>query len=172
VAWPDEVAIGDFSTETEAWRAQADYSRALTSRTRLMFGYLGYNRVERQDNELDVVPGTAARARAMAMPSTHAAYRYEETVQSLFGMVAQSLGKFSAQLGVRAEVAATEFALPITKETFDKDYNSLYPNVSLSYAFAQTRSLRLAYSRRITRPVPMYMNPSVAQLDPLNRTWR
>jgi outer membrane receptor protein involved in Fe transport len=167
VAWPVELTLGDFATDNESLRAQADYWRMLRPRTRLELGYLGFYRAENQDNQLNVVPEAALGA---STTSTRGAYHYEETVNALYGVVTHSFGKLSGQLGARAEIASTEFDLPLTQQTFADDYNSIYPNVNLNYSFAQGRSLRVAYSRRITRPVPSYLNPSVAQLDPLNRT--
>ncbi len=48
---------------------------------------------------------------------------------------------------------------------------SLLPTGSARYALSEATSLRLAYSRRITRPFIDYLNPFVFQVDPKNSSF-
>ncbi|MEJ7659366.1 MAG: TonB-dependent receptor [Hymenobacter sp.] len=52
-----------------------------------------------------------------------------------------------------------------------RSYASVLPNTSLNYTFRRdTSGLRLAYSRRITRPYIDYLNPFVDRSNPQNIT--
>jgi outer membrane receptor protein involved in Fe transport len=45
------------------------------------------------------------------------------------------------------------------------------PNANLSYALSKTSSLRLAYSRRISRPYIYYLNPYVNRSNPISYSY-
>ncbi len=167
VELPLEVWLDDIATSTNALSAQADYFRAIGSGWRLDAGYWGYDRIEHYDNRLDVFDDTMSDDETN---TTLAGYRYEEIFQSLYALIGHTRGKVNVQLGLRGEVANTQFDLPVTHETFDMDYNSVFPSANLSYDVGQGRSLRLSYSKRISRPYPQLLNPVVPALDPLNRT--
>jgi hypothetical protein len=51
----------------------------------------------------------------------------------------------------------------------DNDYNSVFPNVNLSYTVKPGRMIRVGYRKTIGRPSPYVLNPYVPSTDPLNR---
>ena len=98
-------------------------------------------------------------------------YRYAQDVQAAYATYAAALGKrLAASLGgrvertaYRADFRASGTALP------PRSYRSLLPSGSLRYTWRpDTSSLRLAYSRRITRPYIDYLNPFVDRSNPQN----
>lgn len=96
-------------------------------------------------------------------------YRQEQ-VHALYATYGLQIGKqVSAQLGLRGEVVKNDFRREMYtgfKEKFDKDYNSLYPTVHLSYQLNQMNSFQISYSRRIQRPGPWSMMPNVDLSNP------
>jgi hypothetical protein len=72
--------------------------------------------------------------------------------------------------GLRGEFAATEFTLGSTGESFDNDYHSIFPNLSISRTLGTGRTLRIGYSKRVGRPPTYYLNPYRPTTDPLNRS--
>lgn len=100
-------------------------------------------------------------------------FAYDEDIYAAYGIVEQSLGRFSTQVGLRAEQARTRFDLRTTNETFENDYFSLFPSAFVTYALTEgealLRTLKLSYSKRINRPNTWQLNPFDDQEDPLFR---
>lgn len=81
----------------------------------------------------------------------------------------QIFKKFSAQLGLRGEIVKNDFTRTMKTglvDNFDKDYNSLYPTIHLSYQLNKNHSFQVSYSRRIRRPDPWTMMPHVDLSNP------
>jgi hypothetical protein len=80
------------------------------------------------------------------------------------------LQPFAATLGSRVEHTSfsADFRTTGTSQA-PRSYVSILPNASLNYTFRRdTTGLRLAYSRRITRPYIDYLNPFVDRSNPQN----
>ncbi|MGH7472085.1 MAG: outer membrane beta-barrel family protein, partial [Longimicrobiales bacterium] len=165
VEWPTEFTINDIDGDNGNLSLQADYFRSLGARGRLDLGYRAWQREESNDNRIDIFASPVA---SFAQESMRAAYDYDEIFHSVYTTVSQTQGKFNLQLGVRAELAGTNFRVPTTNEDFGHDYNSIFPSANLAYTFGQGRTARLSYSKRITRPVPFILNPHNPTADPLN----
>ena len=74
--------------------------------------------------------------------------------------------KVRASLGGRVERTRLTAVFRTTDTGFSRSYLTPLPNGSAQYAFSEATSLRLAYSRRITRPNIYYLNPYVDRSDP------
>jgi hypothetical protein len=98
-------------------------------------------------------------------------FSYAQDVQAAYASYSFAAGKhLAATLGSRLErtALAADFRGSSTA-LLARSYQSLLPNGSLRYAFrGDTSSLRLAYSRRITRPYTDYLNPFVDRSNPQN----
>ena len=101
-------------------------------------------------------------------------FRYAQDVQAAYASYATALGKkLTTTLGSRIE--RTRYAADFRNSKTSlapRSYVSVLPNASLNYTFRRdTTSLRLAYSRRITRPYIDYLNPFVDRSNPQNITY-
>jgi len=101
-------------------------------------------------------------------------FSYAQDVQAAYASYATSLSKkLTATLGSRGE--RTSFSADFRASGTSlapRSYVSVLPNASLNYSFRRdTSGLRLAYSRRITRPYIDYLNPFVDRSNPQNITY-
>ena len=101
-------------------------------------------------------------------------FSYSQDVQAAYASYATILGKkLNATLGSRVERTSlsADFRNSGTSLT-PHSYVSALPNASLNYTFRRdTTGLRLAYSRRITRPYIDYLNPFADRSNPQNITY-
>ena len=100
-------------------------------------------------------------------------FSYAQDVQAAYASYAVGLGKkLTAALGSRVERTALRADFRASGTALaPRSYSSLLPNGSVNYAFSDTSGLRLAYSRRITRPYIDYLNPFVDRSNPQNITY-
>ncbi len=161
---PIELTLNDIDSGTDGLSLQADYFRPL-GKGRVDFGYRAYKRGNNHDNLLQIFPTVDADDPSV---ETRSGYDYRELFQSFYTTTSRTFGKFSAQVGVRAELTATDFTSLVTGDEFDRNYKSLFPSLNLSYLPKQGRTVRFLYSKRISRPSANYINPFVPSTDPLN----
>ena len=94
-------------------------------------------------------------------------FSYDQNVQATYATYSFGLGKkVRVSLGGRVERTMLTAAFRTTDTGFSRSYLTPLPNGSAQYAFSEATSLRLAYSRRITRPNIYYLNPYVDRSDP------
>lgn len=101
-------------------------------------------------------------------------FSYAQDVQAAYASYATTLGKkLATTIGSRVE--RTSFSADFRTSGTNlapRSYVSVLPNASLNYTFRRdTTGLRLAYSRRITRPYIDYLNPFVDRSNPQNITY-
>jgi outer membrane receptor protein involved in Fe transport len=75
------------------------------------------------------------------------------------------VSQLQAQAGLRLEQASTRLALPTLNQVYETRYASAFPSGILSYNITTTQQVKLSYSRRITRPGPGQLNPTVWRDD-------
>ncbi|MFD1469665.1 TonB-dependent receptor domain-containing protein [Hymenobacter caeli] len=96
-------------------------------------------------------------------------FSYAQNVQAAYATYSFGVGKkLTSSLGSRLERTALNADFRTSGTGFDRSYLSLLPNGNARYAFSDATSLRLAYSRRITRPFIDYLNPYVDRSDAKN----
>ena len=97
-------------------------------------------------------------------------FSYRQNVQAGYATYTNKLSqKLSLSVGGRLERTALAASFRNTNSEIPaRNYLSLLPNGNAQYAFSDNNSLRLAYSRRITRPYIDYLNPFVDRSDPKN----
>ena len=94
-------------------------------------------------------------------------YNYNQNVSAGYGVLTVTLPKsYTVLAGARLEntdihgdpVNASEVLSP-----FSQDYNTFIPSLTLQKALTSTQTLKLSYSKRITRPSLQYLNPFLNQ---------
>ena len=119
-----------------------------------------------------LTPGQTSDFTSLAGRGTD--FSYAQDVQAAYASYATTLGKkLTTTLGSRVERTgfSADFRASGTSLA-PRSYVSVLPNASLNYTFRRdTSGLRLAYSRRITRPYIDYLNPFVDRSNPQNITY-
>lgn len=95
-------------------------------------------------------------------------FNYNENTSASYLSLSKSIGKWSFQTGLRAEITAmsgTSVAAVTQKSLPDTTYLNLFPSTFLRYAFNQKQSIGFAYNRRITRPSFQDQNPYQYRTD-------
>ncbi len=95
-------------------------------------------------------------------------FEYEEQIHALYGIFSHSIAGIKYQIGLRGEKVFTKSNLPLTNQSFKKDYTSLYPSVHISYEFLPMNEIQVSYSRRVDRPNNRQLNPMADYSDSLN----
>ncbi|MBT2557279.1 TonB-dependent receptor [Hymenobacter sp. ISL-91] len=109
-------------------------------------------------------PGTGELIR---LPARGTDFDYQQDVQAAYATYSFGLGKkLSLSLGGRLERTADAARFSTTDPGFRRDYYTPLPNGNAQYTLNEASSLRLAYSRRITRPFIFYLNPFRDVSDP------
>ncbi|RFP64425.1 TonB-dependent receptor [Hymenobacter lapidiphilus] len=102
------------------------------------------------------------------LPARGTNFDYQQDVQAAYATYSFSLGKkLSLSLGGRLERTALTADFRTSADTsFTRSYYTPLPNGSAQLKLSEESSLRLAYSRRITRPYIYYLNPFRDVSDP------
>ncbi len=92
-------------------------------------------------------------------------YNYNQTVWAGYSVLTVTLPKgYSVLAGARLENTDIH-GEPINElqslQPFDQNYNTFIPSLTLQKALTPTQTIKLAYSKRITRPSLQFLNPFV-----------
>ncbi len=90
---------------------------------------------------------------------------YTENVYAAYGILGNKPGRFSYQLGLRAEYSDINSELLESGEEYPRNYLSLFPSTHFTYALTDNSSVEWSYSRRIRRPGGRWLNPFISQED-------
>lgn len=159
-------------TPSQEVTAQTDFTQPLGAKSTLE---VGAKAIFRRTGSVAEVAGSApGQALGLApLPGRGTDFSYRQRVQAAYASYATTLGKkLTATLGARLERTAYEADFGSGGgRLLPRSYYSPLPNASLRYAFSDTSGLRLAYSRRITRPSIDFLNPFVDRSNPQNITY-
>ncbi|OGX91818.1 hypothetical protein BEN49_18415 [Hymenobacter coccineus] len=151
---------------------QSDYTLPLGEKKTLEFGIKAIARLTGSQAQVDTLfPALApdfatSRFRGTSfdyrqdVEGAYASYSFDATEK-----VHLTLGGRVERTGLWAEFANTNTGIPY------RSYVTPLPNANLSYALSKTSSLRLAYSRRISRPYIYYLNPYVNRSNPISYSY-
>ncbi|AWM34706.1 outer membrane beta-barrel family protein [Hymenobacter nivis] len=155
-------------TPGHEFTAQTDFTQPLGDKKTLEVGLKAIFRRTGSVASVDTL--FPARAPGFAQSLRRATdFSYAQNVQAVYGIYSFGLGpKLTASLGGRVERTALTADFRTSSSGFERSYNTLLPNGNARYAFSDATSLRLAYSRRITRPFIDYLNPFVDRSDAKN----
>lgn len=140
---------------------QSDFSHPLKSKGKVDVGVKSTFRS--LNSTSTVAPYDDATEAYVTDPARTSGVSYREDILAAYGTVAKQLGKVQAQVGLRAEHSSTNLEVRSRPDALVADYASLFPNGALTFAPTQTRQLRAAYSRRITRPQAPQLDPTEFQ---------
>jgi outer membrane receptor protein involved in Fe transport len=151
---------------------QSDYTLPLGEKKTLEFGLKGIVRLTGSQAQVDTLfPAQAAEFATSRYRGT--AFDYRQDVEAAYATynfnasekLQVGLGGRVERTGLWAEFANTNTGIPY------RSYVTPLPNANLSYALSKTSSLRLAYSRRISRPYIYYLNPYVNRSNPISYSY-
>jgi ferric enterobactin receptor len=162
----DTRTEGEFNTVDARARqltAQMDYMKALRPRTKVETGYKGNVRwLDRDYTSLLDSLGNGTWT-----PSTLSnSFEFSESVNAVYGVLSQGVGKFDLQAGLRGEHATRDFTLAAS--SYPYEYNSLFPSGIVMYNVTPATQIKASYSRRIRRPGTQELNPFVQYFDVQN----
>lgn len=101
-------------------------------------------------------------------------YSYDQTVWAGYSVLTVTLPKgYSVLAGARLEntdIHGEPHNDVQSIQPFDQNYNTFIPSLTLQKALTPTQTLKLAYSKRITRPSLQFLNPFVNKSNPTAQT--
>ncbi|TFZ67531.1 TonB-dependent receptor [Hymenobacter sp. UV11] len=146
---------------------QTDFTQPFGDKKTLELGLKAIFRSTGSIADVDTLyPALSSDFTRSARRSTN--FNYSQDVQAAYATYGFGVGKkLSASLGGRVERTglAADF---VNNPGFTRSYVTPLPNGNARYAFSEVTSLRLAYSRRITRPYIDYLNPFIDRSDAKN----
>ena len=165
---PDYRERSQNHTPSWEYTTQTDFTQPFGEKRTLSVGLKAiWRRTGAVANVEGFTPGRTADF--VLLPDRSTNFSYDQDVQAAYATYAFAVGKkLSLSLGSRLERTAYAADIHTTQSGFGRKYLSLLPSGFAQYALSQANSLRLAYSRRITRPYIYYLNPYVDRRDSLN----
>lgn len=145
--------------------AQIDYVQPFGKEGKLETGFRSSFRdmsndylVEQEDEEGNFIP----------LEGLDNNFLYDENIHAVFGIIGSKWGRFSYQLGLRAEWTDIETELEETGETNPRKYSNLFPSAHLTFDLPKEHAIQASYSRRVRRPVYNELSPFVTYSDSRN----
>ncbi|MFL9844887.1 TonB-dependent receptor domain-containing protein [Flavobacterium rhizosphaerae] len=124
--------------------ANLDYVNPLNEKTTFEAG--AEARIIRNDN-------TYNTTRIFDNPALqNSVYSYDNDIYSAYVTFGQKLGKFSYQVGLRAESYKANANFNNGDSTFENDYITVYPTTFISYTINDKNTVQMSYGRRVDRP--------------------
>jgi len=135
--------------------AQADYTRRFRRNVKLETGLKFSDVNTTNDFQFNSLQGNSWQPD----PGRSNQFVYKEQIQAGYVNFHKDWGKTKAQLGLRLENTTTKGIPKNTSGTVNNNYTQLFPSAFLTRDFNDKHQLGLSYSRRITRPDYMDLNP-------------
>jgi len=142
---------------------QTDYTTSFGKEGKFETGFKGTIRKIR--NEYLVEEQTSGGA-WVTLPGFDNSMEFTEKVYAAYGMIGNTVRKFSYQVGLRGELTDIRTGLTKTNEINTRSYFNLFPSGSFSYELSDINSLQLSYSYRINRPNFRNLTPFANFSDP------
>ncbi|MBT8218397.1 MAG: TonB-dependent receptor family protein [Bacteroidia bacterium] len=95
-------------------------------------------------------------------------FNYDEDIHAAYTQYGNRYGKFSMQVGLRAEYAFISTQLLTTDEINDRENFRLFPSIFLNYEFSEGNAMQVSFSQRIRRPRFWDLNPFFTFSDSRN----
>lgn len=108
-------------------------------------------------------------------PQNSNIYNYNQDVTAGYGVLTITLPKsYTILAGLRDEYTTINGSSESLGQSniapVNQDYNTLIPSLTLQKQLTPTQTLKLAYSKRITRPSLQFLNPYVNETNPKAET--
>ncbi|MFB9842523.1 outer membrane beta-barrel family protein [Mucilaginibacter ginsenosidivorans] len=146
------------------YTAQVDYTNPLTKKLKLEAG--GKEIIRRINSNSDLfMPDPQNSDGFIPDALGSSTYDYNQNVTAGYSVFTITLPKgYSILAGVRDEyttIHAVPQSLGQNLQPFDLNYNTFVPSLTLQKQISTTQTVKLAYSKRITRPSLQFLNPYV-----------
>lgn len=102
----------------------------------------------------------------IVLPAFDNNMEFTERIYAAYGIIGNTIKKFSYQFGLRGELTDMRTGLLKTNEINERSYFNLFPSGSLSYELNEKNTLQLSYSYRINRPSFRNLTPFANFSDP------
>ncbi|WP_300972858.1 TonB-dependent receptor [Sphingomonas sp. LHG3406-1] len=146
-------------------RVKLDYKKPLGEGRSLNLGY----EYEQQNADAESVGRSGASLSSLAiLPGLTSAFDYRQDVHAWFATAQVNSGKWEFQPGLRLEQVDLSIDPKNGAGAFEQEYFRVYPTLHIGRALDDRTKLRASYSRRISRPGPLDLNPFVFTIDPRN----
>lgn len=149
-------------SDLDIWAFKADYSHPISDKISVEAG-LKSSFVGTDNGVLFEVQDTAGNWAKDIGQSNE--FDFNENINAAYLNYSQQFEKFSLQVGIRAEQTRNDGYSATLDSTLNREYVSLFPNISLSHQLGEDHSLSYSYSRRIDRPSYEDLNPFTFFLD-------
>jgi outer membrane receptor protein involved in Fe transport len=159
----DDLHLGLDLVKTEF---SADYSLPLAGKGVVKLGY----DLEADQDAFDNLGDTSdpITGQKIVDPTITNRFRYRQTVHALYGEYDRTLGPWSLQGGLRAEMTSASW-LQITGDTPGGRHEfAVYPSLQAEHAYGEADKLSASLARRVTRPDPEALNPFTDHQDIYN----
>jgi outer membrane receptor protein involved in Fe transport len=169
---PDGSASGkadllqnSYNYETERqYLLQADYVYPFSKDGKIEFGL----RSSFRDMDNDFRVTELVNDVWQPLPGLKNRFLYDENIHGAYGSFGHKSGRFSYQLGLRAELTDVTTELVETKQVNPRDYANLFPSAHFTYDLPRENAVQLSYSRRVRRPQYYDLSPFVTYSDNRN----
>ncbi|MGB3064308.1 TonB-dependent receptor domain-containing protein [Sphingobacterium thalpophilum] len=111
----------------------------------------------KSDNDMEFYDHSAEKPVLDTGKSNH--YIYKEYIHAVYGNLSKKWNRMTAIVGLRAEhtnVTGTQITMDLVNK---KKYTQLFPSASLSFDLNEDNRLDINFSRRISRPSYIQLNP-------------
>ncbi len=86
-------------------------------------------------------------------------FKYKENIKAYYAQFGSKIQKFSYLFGLRLEDSKIDVNSVNNNQSFDKNYQNIFPSAFLTYELSDITKISVNYSRRITRPRNRFINP-------------
>lgn len=92
-------------------------------------------------------------------PLTYNLINYKENIHAFYFIYAKQFKKVYMQAGLRGEFSQTNLFNSVTNSNLIRNYNNIFPHLSLDYNISDSNTLSLSYGSQITRPNYYVLQP-------------
>ncbi|RYZ35351.1 MAG: TonB-dependent receptor, partial [Sphingobacteriales bacterium] len=168
---PSSVVNNRGKSASDQVIVQADYTHPIGENAKLEGGLRSYHNIFKSTYDAFAIDN----GQSQKLPLSNN-YEYNEMVNALYGTYSNKIGKFSYQVGLRAEYSRFRGLLVDSARKFGYEYpaairniwDALFPSLFLTRELGEDDQLQVNYSRRIRRPNFWQLNPFIDINDPAN----
>lgn len=153
---------------------QADYTLPINKKFKLEAG--GKEIIRKLSSSSDVYDDNPLYSQNFFFDAQNSStYNYNQDVTAGYGVLTINLPKaYTILAGLRDEYTtingSTESISQSNLAPVNQNYNTLIPSLTLQKQLTPTQTLKLAYSKRISRPSLQFLNPYVNETNPKAET--
>ena len=143
-----------------------DYSHPFNDNSKLEVG-LASKSTDRGDTQISEVFDQTTN-QYIADRTFSNEFVYNETVHAAYIQYGGALGFIGYNVGGRYETVDMISELKTTNESFNNNYKSFYPSLSVTFGAPQLLQIQTSFSKRVRRPRSRMLNPFSSRQDTKN----